>query len=132
MIRLFRRRSFYVALAVGAAIALAVALLNRSSEAGILRLLCDGCFVAGILVGGAGCLMLAGNEGVFDIFGFGVSFVLNLHWSGLFHMPEERRRESYADYKVRKSASRSSPGGVLLAGGIYLLLAAVFLVIYSV
>ncbi len=132
MIRLLKRRSFWIALGVGAVIALAVALLNRSSEAGPLRLICDGCFVAGILVGGAGCLMLAGNEGVFDIFGFGVSFVLNLHWSGLFHMPEERRRESYADYKARKRSSPSAPGGVLLAGGIYLLLAAILLVIYSV
>ena len=130
MIRLLKRRSFWIALGVGAVIALAVALLNRSSEAGPLRLICDGCFVAGILVGGAGCLMLAGNEGVFDIFGFGVSFVLNLHWSGLFHMPEERRRESYADYKARKRSSPSAPGGVLLAGGIYLLLAAVLLAAY--
>ena len=132
MIRLLKRRSFWIALGVGAAIAAAVALLNRSSQAGPRRLLCDGCFVAGILVGGAGCLMLAANEGMFDIFGYGISFVLNLHWSGIFHMPEERRRERYADYKARKRASPSAPGGVLLAGGVYLLLAAVFLVIYSV
>ena len=132
MIRRLLRHSFWIALGVGAVIALAVALLNRSSEAGPLRLICDGCFVAGILVGGAGCLMLAGNEGVFDIFGFGVSFVLNLHWSGLFQMPEERQRESYADYKARKRQKPSAPGGVLLAGGFYLLLAAILLVIYSV
>ncbi len=132
MIRLLKRRSFRIALGVGAAIALAVVLLNRSAGNGFLRLICDGCFVAGILVGGTGCLMLAANEGMFDIFGYGISFVLNLHWSGIFHKPEELRRESYADYKVRKSASRSSPGGVLLAGGIYLLLAAILLVIYFV
>ena len=74
MIRLLKRRSFYIALAVGAAIALAVCLLNRSSGSSFLRLACDGCFAAGVLVGGAGCLMLAGNEGVFDLFGqpFGV------------------------------------------------------------
>ncbi len=132
MIRLLKRRSFWIALGVGAAIALAVVLLNRSAGNGFLRLICDGCFVAGILVGGAGCLMLAANEGMFDIFGYGISFVLNLHWSGIFHMPEERRRERYADYKARKRSSPSAPGGVLLAGGVYLLLAAVFLVIYSV
>ncbi len=131
MIRLLKRRSFYIALAVGAAIALAVCLLNRSSGSSFLRLACDGCFAAGVLVGGAGCLMLAGNEGVFDIFGFGISFVLNTHWSGIFHMPEERRRESYADYKARKREKPSAPGGVLLAGGIYLLLAALLLVFYT-
>ena len=130
MIRLLKRRSFRIALGVGAAIVLAVILLNRSAGDGFLRLICDGCFVAGILVGGAGCLMLAGNEGMFDIFGYGISFVLNLHWSGIFHMPEERRRERYADYKARKRASPSAPGGILLAGGVYLLLAAVFLVVY--
>ena len=130
MIRLLKRPSFWIALGVGAVVALAAALLNRGAEAGPLRMICDGCFVAGILVGAAGCLMLAGNEGVFDIFGFGVSFVLNLHWSSLFHMPEARRRESYADYKARKRASPSAPGGVLLAGGVYLLLAAVFLAVY--
>ena len=132
MIRLLKRRSFWVALGVGAAVALAVVLLNRGPEASALRLACDGCFAAGVLVGGIGCLMLAGNEGVFDIFGFGVSLVLNLHWGGIFHMSEERRRESYADYKARKRASPSAPGGVLLAGGAYLLLAAVFLVIYLI
>ena len=132
MRELLKRRSFWIALGVGAAIALAVVLLNRNSGSSPLRLICDGCFVAGVLVGGAGCLMLAGNEGVFDIFGYGISFVLNLHWSGLFHMSEERRRESYSDYRARKRASPSAPGGVLLAGGIYLLLAGVLLVVYLV
>ena len=130
MIRILKRKSFWVALGVGAVIALAVALLHRSSGSSPLRLVCDGCFVAGVLVGGAGCLMLASGEGVFDIFGYGVSFVLNLHWPGIFRMPEERRRESYAEYKVRRHASPGKPGGVLLAGGFYLLLAAVFLLIY--
>ena len=132
MMQLLRRKSFFIALGAGAVIALAVVLLNRASDSSPVRLACDGCFVAGILVGGAGCLMLASGEGVFDIFGYGVSFVLNLHWSGIFHMSEERRRESYADYKARRHASPAKPGGVLLAGGIYLLLAAVLLVIYSV
>ncbi len=132
MIRLIKRKSFRIALGVGAAIALAVALVHRSSGVSPLRLACDGCFAAGVLVGGAGCLMLSAGEGVFDIFGYGISFVLNLHWSGIFHMTEERRRESYADYKQRRHASPAKPGGVLLAGGFYLLLAAVLLVIYSV
>ena len=129
---LLKRRSFRIALGVGAAIAIAVALLNRGGDALPLRLACDGCFVAGILVGGVGCLMLAGNEGVFDIFGFGISLVLNLHWSGIFHMSEERRKESYADYKERKRSNPSAPGGVLLAGGVYLLLAGILLIIYLV
>ncbi len=128
---LLKRRSFWAALGVGAAVALAVVLMNRASGSSALRLACDGCFAAGVLVGGVGCLMLAGNEGVFDIFGFGVSLVLNLHWGGIFHMSEERRRESYADYKARKRANPSAPGGLLLAGGIYLLLAGILLLIYS-
>ena len=132
MIRLIKRKSFRIALGIGAAIALAVALVHRASGDSPLRLACDGCFAAGVLVGGAGCLMLSAGEGVFDIFGYGISFVLNLHWSGIFHMTEERRRESYADYKQRRRASPAKPGGVLLAGGFYLLLAAVLLVIYSV
>ena len=131
MIQLLRRKSFFIALSAGAVIALAVILLNRSSGSSAARLICDGCFVAGVLVGGAGCLMLAAGEGIFDIFGYGISLVLNLHWSGLFHMSEKRRRESYADYKARRHASPSKPGGVLLAGGFYLLLAAVFLLVYS-
>ncbi len=130
MMQLLRRKSFFIALSAGAVIALAVVLLNRSSGSSPVRLICDGCFAAGVLVGGAGCLMLAAGEGVFDIFGYGISFVLNLHWSGFFHLSEKRRRESYADYKARRHASPGKPGGVLLAGGFYLLLAAVFLLIY--
>jgi len=132
MTALLKRKSFLIALASGAVIVLAVAFLNRGRGDGLLRLLCDGCFVAGILVGGAGCLVLAGNEGIFDVFGYGISFVLNVHWSGIFHMSEERRKETYADYKARKRANPSAPGGLLLAGGLYLVLAAVMLIICSV
>ena len=92
--------------------------------------LCDGFFVAAVMVLGCGGLRFVSSFGFFDIMGFGIKQVLNIHWMGLNVGGEEYRDESYADYKVRKSQNRASPTGVLLAGAVYAVLATIMLVIY--
>ncbi len=132
MIKILKSKSFLISMIIATVIAVGVSILNHTQGKSFSELLCNACFVAGMLVGGFGCLMLAGNEGVFDIFGYGISFMAKIHWPGLGALSPEHRGESYADYKERKRTKRKSPAGILLAGGIYLVLAAVLLGIYLI
>lgn len=126
-----KSKAFLVPLAVGAVIALAVCLLDRKADAGIAYILSNGFFVAGVLVMGFGGLTYVRNEGMFDIFSFGVSRLFTVRWPGLSPMSEEHRKEKYVDYKVRKQKERkTSPKGLLAAGGLYFILAVLMLVIY--
>ncbi len=132
MIKILKSKSFLISMIIATVIAAGVGFLNAMQEKGVMELLCNACFVASVIVGGFGCLLLAANEGIFDIFGYGVSFVTRIHLPFLGIGSSEHEKETYADYKERKRAKRKSPAGVLLAGGIFMGLAVIFLVIYLI
>ena len=127
-----RSKSFRVMLLVGFAIFAAVLIMDLTRGNSIVRSLCDGFFVAGMLVMGMSGLMFAGNEGVFDIFGFGISHLFTTRWPGLSTMPDDHRKEKYVDYKARKRKNPSKPLPVLLAGAIYMVLAVLMLAVYLI
>ena len=127
-----RSRSFRVMLLVGFAIFAAVLILDLTRENSVARSLCDGFFVAGMLIMGMSGLMFAGNEGVFDIFGFGISHLFTTRWPGLSTMPDDHRKEKYVDYKARKRKNPSKPLPVLLAGAVYMVLAVLMLAVYLI
>ena len=132
MKKLLNSKPFRVMLLVGFGIFVVVLILGLTRENSVLRALCDGFFVAGALVMGMSGLMFAGNEGVFDIFGFGISHLFTTRWPGLSTMPDDHRKEKYVDYKERKRKNPSKPLPVLLAGAIYMVLAVIFLIIYLI
>lgn len=127
-----RSKSFRVMLLVGFAIFAAVLIMDLTRGNSVIRSLCDGFFVAGMLVMGMSGLMFAGNEGVFDIFGFGISHLFTTRWPGLSTMPDDHRKEKYVDYKARKRKNPSKPLPVLLAGAIYMVLAVLMLAVYLI
>ena len=127
-----RSKSFRVMLLVGFAIFAAVLIMDLTRGNSVIRSLCDGFFVAGMLVMGISGLMFAGNEGVFDIFGFGISHLFTTRWPGLSTMPDDHRKEKYVDYKARKRKNPSKPLPVLLAGAIYMVLAVLMLAVYLI
>ena len=127
-----RSKSFRVMLLVGFAIFAAVLIMDLTRGNSVIRSLCDGFFVAGMLVMGMSGLMFAGNEGVFDIFGFGISHLFTTRWPGLSTMPDDHRKEKYVDYKARKRKNPSKPLPVLLAGAIYMVLAVLMLAGYLI
>lgn len=127
-----RSKSFRVMLLVGFAIFAAVLIMDLTRGNSVIRSLCDGFFVAGMLVMGMSGLMFAGNEGVFDIFGFGISHLFTTRWPGLSTMPDDHRKEKYVDYKARKRKNPSKPVPVLLAGAIYMVLAVLMLAVYLI
>ena len=120
-------RDFLLNLAVGAAVAAAVFALNLSREYGVLRSLCDGFFVAAVFLLGVGGIKAARNKGTFDVAGFGLRHVVDMT------IPAFRReeKEDLQQYRERKSMERKSSVCLLLAGGAYLALSVIALVIYE-
>ena len=120
-------RSFLGSLVAGAAVTVAVFLLNMSREYGVLRCLCDGTFVAAVFLLGIGGLKAARNKGTFDVAGYGIRHVVDIT------IPAFRRaeKEDIRQYQERKAMERKSSAGLLLAGLVYLALAAVALVVYE-
>ena len=120
-------RDFLLNLAIGAAVAAAVFALNMSREYGVLRCVCDGFFVAAVLLLGIGGIKAVRNSGSFDVAGFGLRHVVDIT------VPALRRgeQEDMQQYRERKALERKSSVGLLLAGVVYLVLSVIALVIYE-
>ena len=120
-------REFLIYLAAGAVIAAAVLALNLSREYGALRSLCDGFFVAAVLLLGIGGIKAARNKGSFDVAGFGLRHVVDITIPAL----RREEKEDLQQYRERKAMERKSSVGLLLAGGIYLVLSVIALAVYE-
>ena len=120
-------RELLIYLAAGAAVTAAVFALNLSREYGVPRSLCDGLFVAAVLLLGVGGIKAARNKGTFDVAGFGLRHVVDMS------IPVLRReeKEDLQQYRERKALERKSSASLLLAGGVYLVLSVIALVIYE-
>ena len=100
----------------------------------VLRRLCDGSFVAGVMIFGAGVILFCANRGAFNLFGYSARMGLSLifpigknPWDG------SRGRETYYDYCERKAQEPAKPvSPLLIVGGGYILIAMILLIIYYV
>ena len=111
---------FLTHLAAGAIIAAAVFFMNQGRGYPTIQCLCDGCFVAAVFLLGIGGIRAAGNQGTFDVMGFGLRTVVNtalpvLNWE----------KETMEQYRERKARERKTPAGLLQAGAVYLILSLV-------
>ena len=101
-------------------------IFKLSDKKEIFRALSDACFIPGCIIGGFGLLILLSNEGAFDI----ISYGLRLFFEKFKRNINERKFESYYDYKVFKRGHKQSYGNVLAVGVFYLLFAILFLILY--
>lgn len=124
-----KRLDFWVNLGVGAVIALSVILLNLEQEYGVAQRVCDGCFVAAVILLGSAGLVFARNNGTFDMITYSVRSVFQVHFPNS-EIEERKHRESFVDYTERKKGERKMHSGLWQAGLVYLILSAVALVIY--
>ena len=108
-----------------------VIFINRDQGYGLLRQLCDGCFVAAVLLLGAGVLRYVANQGAFDVLGYGLQSVFHLHVPGA-SIGNARDQETMETYRERKAKKRKSPAGMLFAGLVWLALSAVLLILFEV
>ena len=124
-----KRKKILINLGLGLVAAVAVFFFRRDRGFPLIHLLCDCCFTAGVLLLGLGGLKVARNAGTFDIAIYGVDSALRitLPW-----VMKEKKDADFVAYKERKMEERKPAGDLLIAGAIYMALALIFLVIYSV
>jgi hypothetical protein len=126
-----KQKGILLHVCTGAVIATAVAILGWTRGHSWLRMLCDGCFVAAVMLLGSGGLKFARNQGTFDMMGYSMKSVFHLHFPfAKMNSPLEEREEDFMDYKERKKAQRKPAGDLLWSGLIYLIASAVFLALY--
>lgn len=128
-----KKKGIFFHICTGAVIVVAVGLLGWSRGHSVLRLLCDSCFVAAVLLLGGGGLMFARNQGTFDMMTYSLKTVFHLHYPfSKMNSPLEEREEDFVEYKERKREKRKSSAELLWAGLVYLIASLVFLVVYLV
>lgn len=122
-----KRRGLLTCLAVGAVLAAAVCALNVNRGYGWSRSVCDGLFVAAVILLGLGAIKAVGSRGTFDVAGYGLRMAVELAVPAL----RREEKEDIHQYKKRKEAERKSPAGLLLAGAVYLVLSLAALAVYE-
>lgn len=121
-------------MAAGAVITAAVCALNVSRDYGWSRSLCDGLFVASVMLLGVGAIRAVSSRGAFDVAGYGLHMALELVMPFLRRTGEESpsgKKEDIHQYRARREAQRRSPAGLLLAGGAYFILSLAALAVYE-
>ena len=120
-----QRKTLVTDLIIGFGLAACVVVSNWDSGFSLPHLLCDGCFAAAVLLLGSGALTYCGNHGAFDMMGYGLRATVGLVVRSL--EPET----DYFTYCKEKAEERKPFGHLLIAGLVYLVLAGVFMVVYS-
>lgn len=122
-----KKRDFLIYLIVGAVIAAAVFALNTSRAYPVTRCLCDGLFVASVILLGIGGIKAIRNKGVFDIMGYGVKSAVETF---LPFLKRSEKKEDIHQYTERKAAERHGSAAMLIAGAIYLAASLIALLVY--
>ncbi|NLE68677.1 MAG: DUF3899 domain-containing protein [Clostridiales bacterium] len=122
---------------IGGLIALAMSLLllwergtfSQADDIQWLKDLSDAFFVPGVLFAGIGGLIFVAGNGIFDMLNFGVKKVLLLIRSEKHQKAFPR---TYYDYLQRKNRRDNKGfGHLLIIGGVFLALSALFTLLYS-
>ena len=96
------------------------------SGADVIRIVCDGFFVAGVLMLAAGLLKWISNEGGMD----GLNYALKVGVARI-KRDYEGSRKSFADYREEREKKATSPLPLILSGVIHLAIAMAFLALYN-
>lgn len=99
--------------------------LNQTALCDIFHILCDSFFVVGVTVAGVGALVFVSNEGAFDGLTFSVRAFVQI-----FRKPEKRNRETYFDYRTKRSQTKFSFAFILICGVILIAVSMVMYVLY--
>ncbi|MCE5236504.1 MAG: DUF3899 domain-containing protein [Clostridiaceae bacterium] len=117
---------YAVALLIGAAIVLGMVWVRGAftevNPQRVYRVLCDGFFLAAVLLTGIGLMTLVAGEGTFDIAGFAATLLLRVFWRKTIDKKENR---SFYEYKKAKREHRKGgPMWFLVFTGLFYLAAA--------
>ena len=114
-----------VALAVALCIALIQGLFGMTDKIAIMRSLTDCFSVSGAVLLLVGLIVVCSNGGAYDIAGFSVK-----KFFSVFQSAEKRNKETYADYRARKSENKRSFLEFFIVGGAFYVIGMAFLIAY--
>lgn len=122
------RKSILADLILGLLIFIGVFMLNQDQDFTLTRRLCDGSFVAAVILMGSGGIRFCTSRGGLDMMGYGFKTIVDTFTrAGRLDGPDE----DFYDYVQRKSKERKPFGHYLVAGSVYLALSVVFLILDS-
>lgn len=126
-----KRKTYFTEALLGLAIMAYVVFINRDSGHSLVHVLCDGSFVAAVLLLGTGGILFCKEKGAFDIFGYGMKSALGLLVPGVSVL-DDGTREDYYSYCERKAKERKKRHQPLLVGACFLALSLVLMGVYTV
>ncbi len=125
-----KQKTYLAEFFAGLLIVVYVVFINRNTGHTIVHMLCDGCFVAAVLLLGTGGIIFCKGKGAFDIFGYGIKSALGLIVPGVSLMDSDIK-EDYFTYCERKAKERKKVHQPMLVGLGYLAASAVFMAMYT-
>ena len=124
------RKDLVLGAMIGLMIVMFVVMLSADQGFTLIHRLSDGCFAAGILLGGLGGIFFCANKGAFNLLGFSASFALKMI-TGYGKDPGTYGHDAYYNYCQEQSQKEPKPfAHLLIAGAGYLVASAIFLAIY--
>ncbi len=102
-------------------------IFSQSDKKEIFRILSDAFTVPAVVLGGIGLLIFLSNEGAFDIISYGMIMFIGKFKRNV----NDRKYQTYYDYKVAKRGNKKSFGSTLIIGILYLIFAILFLILYN-
>lgn len=101
------------------------AFLQTSPEK-LYHILSDSFLVPGVVIAGIGLLILASNEGTFDIITYGINSFLDI-----FRSNPNKKYESFYDYRSKREEYKMGFGFLLISGIILIAVSFVMYLLYQ-
>lgn len=121
---------YIIAFAVGALtvtiVICAMGVWNAKNTAEVLQILCDAFFAAGILVFGAGLLVVCSNGGAFYMLAYGI-----IRFFDLFKRNAKGKYKDFYEYTEIKKQNKRGFGFLLIVGAVYLAVSIALLIAFN-
>ncbi|MBR3750404.1 MAG: DUF3899 domain-containing protein [Clostridia bacterium] len=124
-------KDYIIVSCLGLAVALGIMALKGiftlTEAKAVLHTVCDGFFIAGVILAGMAGLSYCGNEGTFDMLFFGVKQVVRT-----FSQKDlSKGRQTFYDYRKQRMENPKPVLYILLIGLAFILIAGIILLIYN-
>lgn len=121
---------YLITAAVGIVLTLIVLLIkdvfHMSQTVDVMKTLCDGFFVSGILIACFGGLVFASNGGVFDMLTYGLKHLVWVFKKN----PADRKYKDFYEYREAMKEKKRSFGYMVIVGIALIAISLIFLAIY--
>ena len=124
-------KDYVIVSCIGLAVAFGIMALKGIFEMtdakNVLHTVCDGFFIAGVILAGMAGLSYCGNEGTFDMLFFGVKQVFRT----FSQRDLSKNRQTFYDYRKQRMENQKPVVYILIIGLVHILIAGIILLIYN-